>query len=422
LEVPVRLQDFLIFFALLSGLVNGQGVVFEEGDRITVITTAVKVRDAAGLSSNQLGKQVNGSQGVVLSSTGIYADGYWWWLVDFDTEADGWVAQGSETETFIEKLYPSEVIISENRHPLDINNTLDIDNLIKVWQEATVTDIENWLQTGVDINARNSMGNTILMQASMFSRGEIVRALLDAGADINIRNNAGTTVLTFAASNMFVASDVLSVLVEAGCNVNTRTEDGSTALMTAAVSGNYAAISFLIQAGANLNAQDSEGVTALMFALKGLEPKVAIAFLNAGADVNLIDKSGYTALMLATQRNDISFGLVFMFTQAGADVNARDQYGRTALMFAAANHSYPESITALTQAGADVNSRTEGGLTPLMFAANSNPNPEVIVTLLKAGADATLPNSEGKKALDYAKENSALKGTDAYWQLNDASY
>ena len=106
--------------------------------------------------------------------------------------------------------------------------------------------------------------------------------------------------------------------------------------------------------------------------------------------------------------------------EAGADVNARGEDGLTPLHVAAANPN-SEVITALAKAGADVKARDEVGWNPLHFAAINNSNPEVITALLKAGADPKVKAS-GKLPLDYAKGNEKLKGTDAFWALNDASY
>jgi ankyrin repeat protein len=74
------------------------------------------------------------------------------------------------------------------------------------------------------------------------------------------------------------------------------------------------------------------------------------------------------------------------------------------------------------KAGADINTRRENGGTPLHDAARSNSNPEVISVLLKARADANARDKYGKRPIDYAKaDNEAIKNTDAYWQLNDAT-
>ena len=44
------------------------------------------------------------------------------------------------------------------------------------------------------------------------------------------------------------------------------------------------------------------------------------------------------------------------------------------------------------------------------------------MALLNVGADGTVTNEEGKTPWDLAKDNDQLKGTDAYWALNDARF
>jgi|SRR5208337_1285414 len=95
--------------------------------------------------------------------------------------------------------------------------------------------------------------------------------------------------------------------------------------------------------------------------------------------------------------------------------------------FKLAQTGTPKDVQAALRKGAQVNAvlpRSYAqymGKTPLMFAAQYNQDPEVIATLLKAGADAKAKDSEGKTAVDYAQDNDALIGTDAYRQLQEAS-
>jgi ankyrin repeat protein len=107
---------------------------------------------------------------------------------------------------------------------------------------------------------------------------------------------------------------------------------------------------------------------------------------------------------------------------AGADLEARTEYGWTPLMFAAWYNENPEVLQVLLDAGADVEARTEDSWTSLMFAAGYNENPEVVQVLLDAGADATATDGDGKTAWDLIQDNEALKGTKAYWRLNELRY
>ncbi len=79
-------------------------------------------------------------------------------------------------------------------------------------------------------------------------------------------------------------------------------------------------------------------------------------------------------------------------------------------------------VAALLDAGADPNARSGDGSTPLHVVAARTENPKVITALLDAGADPNALDFADNIPWDYARENEALKGTDAYWRLNDLRF
>lgn len=109
---------------------------------------------------------------------------------------------------------------------------------------------------------------------------------------------------------------------------------------------------------------------------------------------------------------------------AGANVHETNLFNETLLMLAARFNENPEVITALIDAGVDINARNQNGKTALMVAANETKNPEVLVALINAGADVNIKGenflgfSTGT-ALDFARKNSALNGTDALNLLSE---
>ena len=115
--------------------------------------------------------------------------------------------------------------------------------------------------------------------------------------------------------------------------------------------------------------------------------------------------------------------LVKFLLDKGANVNKTDQIEGTPLLNAAFTNPQTAIIRALIDAGASVNAKTFENQSVLMAAAaNSyNPNPDVIVILLNAGANAKLKNNSGMRAIDYARENPKLKGTQALKMLEAAS-
>ncbi len=215
--------------------------------------------------------------------------------------------------------------------------------------------------------------------------------------------------------------DIQTCLNDGG-DVHAKNEKGETLLhWVARWIGDPELVVNLLDAGADVNARDKNGETPLHFAVqinKSIE--VSTILLQAGADRLARNKNGETLLHKAAwNRNPtIMIGLL----KSDFDVHARDTFGRTPFHFVASSNNTPEAIKIFLDNGADINVRDKQGETPLHGAAQWNKTPETIIALLKAGADAKAKNSNGKTPLDLAEENEDIKGTKAYWALNDALY
>ena len=80
-------------------------------------------------------------------------------------------------------------------------------------------------------------------------------------------------------------------------------------------------------------------------------------------------------------------------------------------------------ITTLVAAGADLTARDKNGRTSLHWAVMFPPTPAVITALVAAGADPTARDENGELPWDLAQSNAAiLKGTDAWWRLNEGRF
>ena len=146
---------------------------------------------------------------------------------------------------------------------------------------------------------------------------------------------------------------------------------------------------------------------------KAAEVSDVIRCLEAGADPNERADGGWTPLYFAGSAEAVTALL-----EAGADPMARSLHGGTPLHWATTN----EAVTALLQAGANLEARDEYRGTPLHRAAELSKNPAVIKVMLDAGADTAARNAAGKTPWDLVQVNDALKGSDAYWRLNDARF
>ena len=214
-------------------------------------------------------------------------------------------------------------------------------------------------------------------------------ALAEAGLDPNARDESGRTVLHWAWA--WADSAGLAALVAAGADVNARDSGDRTPLYWAAAERSAATISALAKAGADLNAQGYYG-TALHMAVHTGSPATVAAMAATGANLEARDRNGWTALQLAAHRGESA--MIAVLLEAGADLEARDDAGRTALQIAA-NRDYralwiggpstPTALAALLEALANLNTLDNDGNTALLAAAAAG-NQAATGILLALGA------------------------------------
>ena len=281
-----------------------------------------------------------------------------------------------------------------------------------------------------------------LFEAAKGGIASEVKAALAAGADPGARKEAGWTPLHAAARNP--NPSVIAALIEAGAGPGARNEKGRTPLHVAAVwNVNPAVITALIEAGADPGARTEGGATPLHSA-------ASIRWYDGG-DGNLISGFGNPSAITA-------------LIEGGANPGARNEYGATPLHWAAfvlkrRNHSVERYntnpsevvavIKALLEGGADPGAPDYDVKTPFdyvkddealkgtdayrllsghaaatgdLFEAAKGGTADEVKAALAAGANPGARDDNGKTPFDYAKENEALKGTDAYWLLNEARF
>ena len=279
-------------------------------------------------------------------------------------------------------------------------------------REGTADEVKAALASGADANARDEDGWTPLHFAAVANPNpSVVETLLDAGAAVNARSEAGWTPLHAAAWKNEPA--VLEALLAAGANPNVRSKDGRTPLHLAVWNDAAApaVIAALIDAGGKADPRAADGNTPLHLAVLSGLPNVAKALIAAGADPNLRDERGRTPLYRAAE-----FALlpvIEVLIAGGADANLRDEDGDTPL------HMVVEEAETYDRWSRDEDRAEDVGTHGKAFLDRA---PSVIEALLDAGANPGARDERGKVPFDYAKDNEALKGTEAYWRLNDGRF
>ncbi len=72
------------------------------------------------------------------------------------------------------------------------------------------------LKGGLQVDARDTKGNTLLMLASYHGRAEVVKLLLKSGATVDLRNDKGQTPLGGVAFKGYV--EIATLLLDAGAD------------------------------------------------------------------------------------------------------------------------------------------------------------------------------------------------------------
>jgi uncharacterized protein len=118
----------------------------------------------------------------------------------------------------------------------------------------------------------------------------------------------------------------LKVLLDHGAQANAKEGwHGQTALMWAAGEGHAAAVDELLRHGAEVDARSTGGLTPLLFAARGDHVDVVRALAAAGANVNAAAPDGTTALALAIV--NANYDVAGVLLEKGADPNAADPRG-----------------------------------------------------------------------------------------------
>jgi ankyrin repeat protein len=119
--------------------------------------------------------------------------------------------------------------------------------LMMLDDDATSDLVWDLLNAGAEVNLKDNVGNTPLMQVATLNNLEALKTLLDAGADVNFKNKQGRTALLLAASEGLVNN--VRALVLGGADINAIDEDDMDALAHAAENDHAAVVRFLKSKG-----------------------------------------------------------------------------------------------------------------------------------------------------------------------------
>ena len=292
----------------------------------------------------------------------------------------------------------------------------------RIFQIENVDELKALIAEGVDVNTKDDeFGQTVLFDIDLdfvedyhdYTKAiEIAKILIDAGIDINAKNKEGKTVL-FEITHTKSAVPYIKLLLDHGADPKIIANDGTTVLFAATDKKSYGAdcspeiVKLMIDAGADIHAKNKNGQTYLEAADDGCRNKIA-STLDSATTISLSDK-------------DIKNILSSMNVKPG-NVNKPDDDGNTPLFYV----NSQKEVAALIASGADVNHQNKDKETPLFWIAQFAKDPSCVKAVISAGANPNHVNDEGKTPIFYANHIDMIRalakgGADIYY-THESSY
>jgi len=282
-------------------------------------------------------------------------------------------------------------------------------------RKGGLPEIERLLESGLDVDSYDEVGETPLMAAclSADAPAELVRLLLDRGADPNALTRPeaadepdGSGPDPFEAlegmPELTGGIDNLPEILQAVRTMNEQRRgrgaeagpERSSVLSLAVKSAGLEKLRLLLERGADPNYRSAGGYTPVILAAYARRMDVIELLLAAGASPDGATRYNESALSVLSRSGE--FGPVARILELGADPAP---LAWTPLHRAAALGT-PDEIAALLDAGADPETRDRWERTPLLVAIHAG-KIENASMLLEHGSDRTATGRCGKAATHY---------------------
>jgi ankyrin repeat protein len=204
------------------------------------------------------------------------------------------------------------------------------------------------IKEGADVNALTEFGWSAMHTAAQSGHKDVVELLITKGADVNLKDNEGGNT---PLHNAVYHEEIVELLIVNGVDVNTKNDWGSTPLHFAAGKGNKETAELLITNGADVNAKDDDGGAPLNNAAFWGNKETAELLLLKGAIINEVVMT--TAILRRNKE------IVELLISAGMNVNAAFYLHRAVAL------EHKQIVELLIEAGADVNEKFGTGDPPL---------------------------------------------------------
>ena len=265
---------------------------------------------------------------------------------------------------------------------------------------VSVDKNDSWLASIVTkqktmLNLTFENGRSVLWLAAMKNSWNAFDEYLKGGVNVNIKDSTGQTILAWAIDTGNV--EVINRLTKAG--VRFASNDADAMLKQAVVNEDVDKVRSLTLLKANVNKVYEDGLTLLWYAAVKERTDIAELLLNAGAKVDAVDKKGKDLITYCMERR--KYEMAKLLKKHGAQLKSK---GAIFLLQRGLVIGDAELVQTLISLGVNVNTKFSDGLSALWIAAFTN-NRDMIEVLADGKANMNIKDKNGKSVLMWAVEN-----------------
>ncbi|KAK3688018.1 ankyrin repeat-containing domain protein [Podospora appendiculata] len=257
------------------------------------------------------------------------------------------------------------------------------------------------LEAGVDVNALDDDGGTVLMHAFRSLNADMVRTVLEHNPDLTRKDSNGDTVLHWSYSDVPIES--VRRLVNAGARLDALDDSRNPPLISAAGSATADIVEYLLEKYPE--ARDMAGEydgTPLHRACEVGKLETVKILLENGSDINYGNAELETPVTMAcirTHGNEETLEILELLCVRGASLSLRaGSFGYP--ICAASLCNSPDAVRFLLTNGADVSARDAFGRRPVQYASSNSV--DVLNTLAVTDGEFSRKDDTGRVALHYA--------------------
>ncbi|ORY37857.1 ankyrin [Neocallimastix californiae] len=339
-------------------------------------------------------------------------------LLDLGTDFNLRMEQNKES--FLEYLksfyfyhsYFSDLIANAQENIIDyFNNNISIFKSIfkNEYTFKVVNVLIILIQNGLNIDARDKEGNTLLVYAIQEKNEDIVYYLLKYHSSIELLNTEIEILkplikikntFLFNEINLIKNIQILKMLIQQGIDINSKDKEGKTLLVYAIEEEDKFIVNYLLENHASIQSVNEN--------------------IKCFRELNKYKKGNEKKSLESSEfRKKNIFNIIKLLLQHGLDIDAKDEEGKTLLLYAiedenelivnyllenhASIHSVNENIKCLKELTKNKKEYKDELLVDFEFRIKNKFN--ILKLLLQHGLDIDAKDEEGKTLLLYAIED-----------------